>query len=71
MVDSMLVGPKVMLFGHESRTWGHSGRRVIQNAENLYCSLGVIPKLIKVGIQVDLSSGSLDQRGSPSPDGWV
>ena len=51
MVDSMLVGPKVMLVGHEGRTWGQSGRRVIHNAESLYYSLGVIPKLIKVGIK--------------------
>ena len=47
----MFIGPKMMLVGHEGRTWGQSGRRVIQNAVSLYCPLGVIPKLIKVRIK--------------------
>ena len=51
MIDNMLVGCKFMLVGHEGRTWGQSGLRVIQYTESLYCPLGVIPKLIIVRIK--------------------
>ena len=65
MTDIMLVGPNHMLVGHEGRTWSQAGRRVMQNTESLYCPLGVIPNSSKLGSKADLSSGALDQGGSP------
>ena len=67
MTDIMLVGPKNVLVGHEGRTWGQSGCRVIENTESLYCPLGIIPKLIKVRIK----GKSLIRVIGPRTDGWV
>ena len=54
-IDPTKIRPEFFLvrgvIGHEGRTWGQGGRRVIQNTDILYCPLGVIPKLIKVRIK--------------------
>ena len=63
MSNIMLVGPKFILVGHEGRTWSQGGGRVIQNAESLYCPLGIIPNSSKLGSKADLSLGSLDHGG--------
>ena len=44
MTDIMLVGPKNMLVGHEGRTWGQSGWRVIQKNCEFVLPFGCNPQ---------------------------
>ena len=68
IVINMMVGPDNMLIGPDSWKRGPWLGRVIQNIESLDFHWG-IPQIHQSN--ANLSSGTWDQGGFLSPDGWV